>query len=82
MRIYELVEGKIFKDSDFTQQTEGGREINFDLVEDLVYFMNHDDNIYRRNFYPAIIKYVDLKKENKEKKEVEIKICSACGRKI
>jgi hypothetical protein len=54
MRIRELLEGKNFKDMDFVSQESGKREINYDLAEDLVYFMQNDDEVYRRNVYPVI----------------------------
>lgn len=60
MRIRELFESNYFKDSDFVSPKEGGREINFDLVDDVIHFMNHDDNIYRRHLYPIIAKCVDM----------------------
>ena len=59
MRIRELLENKYFKDLDFVKSTEKGREIDFDLVEDLTHFMNHDDDVYRRHVYPSIAKCVD-----------------------
>jgi len=56
MRIRELLEGKIFNDLDFVKQTGDKRELDYDLIEDLVYFMNNDDELYRREVYPAIVK--------------------------
>lgn len=64
MLIKELLENKNFKDSDFVKPTEDGREIDFDLKEDLIYFMNNDDNVYRRFFHPAISSCVDRMNEN------------------
>ena len=29
-------------------------EYKFDLGEDLIYFMHHNDDFYRRNFYPVL----------------------------
>jgi len=65
MRIRELLENRHFNDLDFVSPTEDGREINFDLIEDLVHFMNHDDNVYRRHVFPSIAKCVDRSKENR-----------------
>jgi hypothetical protein len=65
MRIRELLEGKNFKDLDFVTPTEDGREINFDLVEDLLHFMNHDDDVYRRHVFPSIAKCIDISKAKK-----------------
>ena len=44
MRIRELLENKFFKDLDFVKSTEKGRELDFDLIEDLTHFMNYDDD--------------------------------------
>jgi hypothetical protein len=66
MRINELLEGKHFKDDDFVSKTETGREINYDLAEDLVYFMNHDDSIYRRHLYPNIAKCISITERKKK----------------
>ena len=59
MRIQELLEGKKFNDLDFVTKENGKRSINFDLVEDLVHFMNQDDDVYRRHTYPAIANCLD-----------------------
>jgi hypothetical protein len=59
MRIRELLENKNFNDSEFIEETENRRELNFDLVEDLVYFMNHNDDVYRRHVYPSIANCLD-----------------------
>ena len=60
MRIGELLEGKFFKDEDFVTKSEKGREINYDLIEDLIHFMNNDDNAYRRHLYPSIARCIDI----------------------
>jgi hypothetical protein len=54
MRIKELLEGKKFNDLDFIKKDESGEEIDFDLCEDLVFFMHNDDDTYRRHVYPSI----------------------------
>ena len=59
MRITELLEGKIFKDLDFVKQSGDKRELDYDLVEDLAYFMNHDDDVYRRHVFPVVAKLID-----------------------
>jgi hypothetical protein len=59
MRINELLENKHFKEDDFVQKSGEGRELNFDLAEDLIHFMNQDDDVYRRHTYPAIANCVD-----------------------
>lgn len=61
MRINELLEGRFFDHSQFTTpKNDGGREINFDLAEDLVYYMNENDNVYRRHVYPVVHKCVSM----------------------
>jgi hypothetical protein len=32
-------------------------QLEFDLSDDLLFFMHHDDDVYRRHVYPAILKY-------------------------
>jgi hypothetical protein len=59
MRIRELLEGKFFHETDFVHQDGNKREINYDLVEDLMHFMHQDDDIYRRLTYPSIAKCID-----------------------
>lgn len=59
MRINELVESKKFKDEDFIKHGEGGRELDYDLTEDLVFFMNNDDDVYRRYVYPSVHKCIE-----------------------
>lgn len=54
MRITELLEGKKFNDLDFVKVSGDKRELDFDLVEDLIHFMNEDDDVYRRHLYPVI----------------------------
>jgi hypothetical protein len=49
MRITELLEGKVFDDMNFVKQSGDKKEINFDLIEDLIHFMHNDDKLYRRN---------------------------------
>ena len=66
MRITELLEGKNFNDLDFVNQEGDKRELNFDLVEDLTFFLNNDDNLYRRHIYPAVNKCLDGIKHNKK----------------
>ena len=62
MRINELFEGNLFKDKDFVSPKEGGgREINYDIVDDLTHFMHHDDHAYRRHLYPIIARFLDLR---------------------
>jgi hypothetical protein len=81
MRIIELLEGNNFKDLDFVKPVgdEGNREINFDLIEDLLFFMNNDDEAYRRHLHPAIsncMERVEAKKKTSPKMfEKAIRAC-------
>ena len=68
MRRKELLEGKVFDELDFVSPKDGGREINFDIVDDLIHFMNNDDHSYRRHVYPAIAKIIDLREVHKKTK--------------
>ena len=65
MRINELLEGTLFNDLDFVTPKEDGREINYDLPDDLIHFMHNDDNVYRRHVYPTISKCVDRVKADR-----------------
>jgi hypothetical protein len=56
MRIKELLEGKNFKDMDWVSRDGETSELNFNLAEDLVFFMNNDDDTYRRHVYPSIVR--------------------------
>lgn len=66
MRIRELFESKYFKDEDFVTKTDAGREINYDLAEDLIHFMNNDDDVYRRHTFPSISKCLDITERKKK----------------
>ena len=68
MRIRELLENKDFNDSDFVTPNEGGRELNFDLAEDLMFFMNHDNDVYRRHLFPSISNALNRIGENRSTK--------------
>ena len=59
MRIRELFENvnSTFDENKYISKNQkGDYEPNFDLVEDLVHFMNEDDEMYRRHLYPAVSK--------------------------
>jgi hypothetical protein len=71
MRIRELLEGKDFDDSEFVTPSDKGRELNFDLAEDLMHFMHNDDDIYRRLLYPKIAVCLD---HTEAKKSINPKI--------
>jgi hypothetical protein len=57
MRIVELLEEN-FDDSNFVKQNSDKKELDYDLVEDLIHFMNHDDDVYRQHVYPSIVKCI------------------------
>jgi len=66
MRIKELLENNNFKDSNFVNLQDGKREINYDLSEDLAFYMHNDDDTYRRHMYPAISKCIESIRSNKK----------------
>lgn len=57
MRINELLES-VDIDLDRNKQNSKDNELDFDLVEDLAFFLNNDDDTYRRNTYPSIHKCI------------------------
>lgn len=63
MRITELLEGKHFNDLDFVRDSEDGREIDFDLPEDLIHFMNSDDHVYRRHLHHPVLQCIHQSKK-------------------
>jgi len=67
MRIKDLLEGTQFKQDDWVSVNDDkSREPNFDIAEDLAFFMNNDDDTYRRHTYPGIVKCIkhqELKKK-------------------
>ncbi len=66
MRIRELLEGRKFNDLDFVTKDEDGERINYDLIEDLTFFMNNDDDTYRRHVYPSLVKCIDKLKAKQD----------------
>lgn len=61
MRIRELLENKNWDEADkVVDNTESNQDdgLEFDLVEDLVFYMNNDDDAYRRHMYPSILKCI------------------------
>lgn len=59
MRITELVEN-------IGLELGNKDELDFDLVDDLLFYMNHDDDTYRRHTYPSIIKYKNAMDKGEE----------------
>lgn len=66
MRIRELLEGKKFNDLDFVTKDQDGEKLNYDLIEDLTFFMNNDDETYRRHVYPSVARCLDNLKAKKQ----------------
>lgn len=66
MRIKELLEGKHFNESEFVDDKSDKGGVNFDLVEDLSFFMHNDDNVYRNYFYPVLAKCLHAIKAKKD----------------
>lgn len=64
MRIRELLEGKKFNDLDFVKKDGDKTDIDYDLTEDLVFYMNHDDDVYRRVVYPSVVTCTDRLEKN------------------
>ena len=63
MRIKDLFENK---NIDFSEFSDSDKGLLYNLAEDLIYFMNHDDDTYRRHVYPSLVKCLDsIKKESK-----------------
>jgi hypothetical protein len=74
MRIRELLEGKKFNDLEFIKQDEEGTGINYDLIEDLAFYMHNDDDIYRKIMFPRVVNCVE---GLKAKKQLDPKIFKA-----
>lgn len=66
MRIRELLEGKDFNDIDFVRQDGDEQTLDYDLAEDLIHYLNNDDQLYRRLVYPVVHKCVENIKANKK----------------
>lgn len=56
MRISELCENIDFEKDRNPSDKDG---LGFDLKDDLIFFMENDDDVYRRHTYPAILKLQD-----------------------
>lgn len=40
-------------------------KLEYDLADDLLFFLNHNDDVYRRHVFPAIIAYKNHRIKNK-----------------
>lgn len=63
MRIIELFENTSFDEKLYTKAEDG--LIDYDLAEDLVFYMNNDDDVYRKTVYPAVVKCLETLKQQK-----------------
>jgi hypothetical protein len=79
MRITDLLENAHFKSEEFIKQSEEGNEINYDLVDDLIFYLNNDDDVYRQCLLPAVHKFIDLQKKDEEPKYTIFKSAVAKG---
>jgi hypothetical protein len=55
MLLRELLEGFTFKPSEFIEKTGKTEDINFDLAEDIAFFMMNDDSSFRQHIAPVFI---------------------------
>lgn len=79
MRITDLLENAHFKSEEFIKQTEEGTELDFDLTEDLVFYLNNDDDAYRRHLLPAVHKFISTSKAGEKPKFTVFKSAVAEG---
>lgn len=42
------------------------KELGYDLMDDLMFFMNNDPGFYRKRYYPAMLKFDQYCKEGKD----------------
>jgi hypothetical protein len=65
MRVNELLESVTSSlEKELDQANE--EKLDYDLVEDLVFFMNHNDDAYRRHTFPAVTKCLERIKSNQK----------------
>lgn len=64
MRIRELLEN--FEDRNNNGLND---KLEYDLGDDLLYFLNHDDDVYRRHIFPAIQTYKNNKNKDRRVKQ-------------
>jgi hypothetical protein len=62
MRINELVEN-IDLDLHFNNRKQ--EDAGFDIAEDLLFYMQNNDNVYRRHVYPQVLKHKSAMKSGK-----------------
>jgi len=66
MRINELCESIDKELTEKPYDPEDPHDLGFDVREDLAFFMNNDDHVYRRHTFPAILKVKDLVESGKQ----------------
>ena len=47
------------------RKPQGKKELGYDLMDDLMFFMNNDPDFYRKQYYPTMLKYNKYCKEGK-----------------
>lgn len=47
------------------KNTNKQKELGYDLMDDLMFFMNNDPDFYRKRYYPSMIKFDRYCKEHK-----------------
>ncbi len=65
MRVNELLESVTSSlEKELDQENE--EKLDYDLAEDIVFFMNHNDDAYRRHTFPAVTKCLERIKSNQK----------------
>lgn len=71
MRIIELLEGRgdeLLNTFVKAKVGDNGSELDYDLPEDIAFFMNNHDDSYRKHTRPIIGKMIEATKANRETK--------------
>lgn len=66
MRFAEFYENVRFDELEYTKQTPEGREVDYDVINDLIVFINNYDPFYRSKVIPLIAACVDLRNQHKK----------------
>lgn len=64
MRINELFESSDQFKEFVDPESESG--LAYDLAEDVVFFMNNDDDTYRQHVFPSVIEFLEMMKHNQK----------------
>lgn len=62
MRINELVENI---DLDLHYNNKKDEDLGFDIADDLLFYMQNNDDVYRRHLYPQMLKHQHALKKGK-----------------